>query len=166
MCARVVLRSPVRCSRIAVRATNRVIPLSQCGIAPANRFAFYDQIHTTGIDLKLCNDACSALTLGKDMIFRDYAQGAFRCRGIGQGQTVSVVVIPECAELMARQLGKASFLEDASAPPRWQTDVRARLRRQPKGDTTRACQKPSGGPDLVTGLPTPPSQAARAAERS
>lgn len=32
----------------------------------------------------------AAVTLGKDMTFRDYAQGAFRMRGIGKGQKVQV----------------------------------------------------------------------------
>lgn len=35
---------------ILVKATGRVLKLSQCGIAVENRFAFYDQIHTTGMD--------------------------------------------------------------------------------------------------------------------
>jgi len=39
------------------------------------------QVHTTGMDIKQAVDACAALTLGKDMVFRDYAQGAFRMRG-------------------------------------------------------------------------------------
>ncbi len=33
------------------------------------------------MDIKQAVDACAALTLGKDMVFRDYAQGAFRMRG-------------------------------------------------------------------------------------
>ena len=35
----------------------------------AFRFAFYDQIHTTGTDLKLSLDAIGAITLGKVIIF-------------------------------------------------------------------------------------------------
>ena len=64
-CAGVVFMDDKDQKQILVRATGRVIPLSQCGIAPSDRFAFYDQIHTTGIDLKLSNDARAALTLGK-----------------------------------------------------------------------------------------------------
>ena len=37
--------------------------------------AFYDQVHTTGMDIKHVLNACAVLTLGKDMTFRDYAQG-------------------------------------------------------------------------------------------
>eukprot|EP01043_Picozoa_sp_COSAG02_P008369 COSAG02_NODE_266_length_26580_cov_9.209207_17_plen_86_part_00 len=33
---------------ILVRATGRVQELATCGIKSASRFAFYDQVHTTG----------------------------------------------------------------------------------------------------------------------
>jgi hypothetical protein len=33
---------------ILVRATGRVQELATCGIKSAHRFAFYDQVHTTG----------------------------------------------------------------------------------------------------------------------
>eukprot|EP00322_Chrysochromulina_rotalis_P017661 CAMPEP_0115876790 /NCGR_PEP_ID=MMETSP0287-20121206/25869_1 /TAXON_ID=412157 /ORGANISM="Chrysochromulina rotalis, Strain UIO044" /LENGTH=57 /DNA_ID=CAMNT_0003332245 /DNA_START=6 /DNA_END=176 /DNA_ORIENTATION=+ len=41
------------------------------------------------------------------MVFRELAQGAYRMRGIGIGQGVTIFVIPEVAQLMKRQLGKA-----------------------------------------------------------
>jgi hypothetical protein len=75
-----------------------VVKLSESGLAWHERFSFYDQVHTTGMDIKQCADACAALTLGKDMVFRDYAQGAFRMRGIGKGQTIRLLVIPEIEE--------------------------------------------------------------------
>ena len=101
---------------ILVKATGRVVSLSQCGISVEKRFAFYDQIHTTGMDIKHAPNARAALTLGKDMVFRDYAQGAFRMRGIGDGQTVSLVVIPEFAQLMTRDLAKAGRTATAASP--------------------------------------------------
>lgn len=45
---------------------------------------------TSGMDIKQGLSAVAAVTLGKDMTFRDYAQGAFRMRGIGKGQKVQV----------------------------------------------------------------------------
>lgn len=42
------------------------------------------------MDIKQGLSAVAAVTLGKDMTFRDYAQGAFRMRGIGKGQKVQV----------------------------------------------------------------------------
>ena len=97
---------------ILVKASGRVLKLSQCGIAVEKRFAFYDQIHCTGMDIKHSLTARAALTLGKDMVFRDLAQGAFRMRGIGLGQTITLLVIPEVLQLMKRQLSKA----DAPSP--------------------------------------------------
>ncbi len=74
--------------QILLRSGGPPVSLSQCGIDPSQRFTFYDQIHTTGIDIKHAPNACAVLTLGKDMTFRDYAQGAYRMRGIGVGQTI------------------------------------------------------------------------------
>ena len=119
--------------KVLVRATGRIVNQDQCGIPLTKRFAFYDQIHTTGMDIKHRVNARAALTLGKDMVFRDYVQGAYRMRGIGeqnsscmhalfvmpempvflvvgQGQVVTVMVIPEVAELMQRQLVAAKVL--------------------------------------------------------
>jgi hypothetical protein len=52
---------------IHVRATGRVQELDTCGIPASSRFAFYDQVHTTGMDIKHSLDATAVLTLGKDM---------------------------------------------------------------------------------------------------
>jgi hypothetical protein len=64
------------------------VRLQQAGVPVHRRFSFYDQIHTTGMDIHQCIDSKAAITLGKDMTFRDYAQGAFRMRGIGQGEFI------------------------------------------------------------------------------
>eukprot|EP00658_Telonema_sp_P-2_P085654 TRINITY_DN9806_c0_g1_i3.p1 TRINITY_DN9806_c0_g1~~TRINITY_DN9806_c0_g1_i3.p1 ORF type:complete len:1116 (+),score=353.53 TRINITY_DN9806_c0_g1_i3:180-3527(+) len=73
----------------------QVVPLAQCGIALSRRFTFFDQVHTTGMDVKQTPTATAAITIGKDMVFRDYAQGAYRMRGIGKGQTIRLYLIPE-----------------------------------------------------------------------
>lgn len=85
---------------ILLRNGMSVVRLQQSGIPPQRRFSFYDQIHTTGMDIVQCIDARAALTLGKDMTFRDYAQGAFRMRGIGKGQTIELFIIPEVVRLV------------------------------------------------------------------
>jgi hypothetical protein len=41
--------------RILVRASMKVMPLEQSGIDKANRFSFYDQIHTTGYAIALAH---------------------------------------------------------------------------------------------------------------
>lgn len=56
------------------------------------------------MDIKQGLSAVAAVTLGKDMTFRDYAQGAFRMRGIGKGQKVQVFVIPEVHRLIGSQV--------------------------------------------------------------
>ena len=97
---------------VLVRATQRVVRLDQCGISKSRRFAFYGQIHTTGVDIQHVLNAGAVLTLGKDMVFRDYTQGAFRMRGLGKGQTIRLFIIPEVKSLIERELalveGKAS----------------------------------------------------------
>lgn len=89
---------------ILLRQGMTVVRLNQAGVPPERRFSFYDQIHTTGMDIHQCIDARAALTLGKDMTFRDYAQGAFRMRGIGKGQTIELFVIPEVMKLIQGQV--------------------------------------------------------------
>ena len=69
------------------------VRLQQAGVPVHRRFSFYDQIHTTGMDIHQCIDSKAAITLGKDMTFRDYAQGAFRMRGIGQGEFIRTEAI-------------------------------------------------------------------------
>ena len=49
------------------------------------------------MDIKQGPTAHAIVTVGKDMTFRDYAQGAFRMRGIGAGQTIKLFLIPEVA---------------------------------------------------------------------
>jgi hypothetical protein len=93
---------------ILMRHGMNVVRLNQAGIPPHRRFSFYDQIHTTGMDIHQCIDARAVLTLGKDMTFRDYAQGAFRMRGIGKGQTVHLFVIPEVMRLIDDQVKKSN----------------------------------------------------------
>ena len=52
--------------------------LSESDIPLHRRFVFYDQVHTTGVDIKHAIDACAVVTLGKDMTSRDYFQGGLR----------------------------------------------------------------------------------------
>jgi hypothetical protein len=90
---------------ILVRDGLRVWPLAQCDINKTRRFAFYDQVHTTGMDIQHTLNARAVLTLGKDMTFRDYAQGAFRMRGIGKGQTIQLLLTPEVRQLIHQSTG-------------------------------------------------------------
>jgi hypothetical protein len=101
---------------ILVRATGRVLKLAQSGITAEKRFAFYDQVHTTGMDIQHTLNACAVLTLSKDMVFRDYVQGAYRMRGINKGQRIHLFVIPEVKDLMLRELSQGALLTTIDTP--------------------------------------------------
>ena len=94
--------------RILMRDGLRIMRLEQCGLALSQRFSFYDQVHTSGMDILQPPAAHAALTLSKDMTFRDYAQGAYRMRGIGEGQRIELLVIPEVQRLIDDAVGAAA----------------------------------------------------------
>jgi hypothetical protein len=56
------------------------------------------------MDIGHTHDAVAVLTLGKDMVLRDFAQGAYRMRGIAQGQRIHLLIIPEVRDLIRREL--------------------------------------------------------------
>jgi len=80
-------------------------PLSRCGVGKSRRFVFYDQVHTTGTDVKHKLDAVAAVTLGKDMTLRDYTQGCWRMRGIAKGQKIIVLMVDEVKKLVTDVMG-------------------------------------------------------------
>jgi hypothetical protein len=86
---------------ILTRGAAQPVPLEQSSVQPGHRFTFYDQNHTTGVDIAQAPTACAVVTVGKDTVLRDYAQGAWRMRRLGQGQTLRVWLIPEVARLVA-----------------------------------------------------------------
>ncbi|GLE02888.1 hypothetical protein PINS_up011752 [Pythium insidiosum] len=96
---------------ILLRDHNAPMPLVQCGLNPAKRFTFYDQVHTTGMDIKQCVNARAVVTLGKDMTFRDYAQGAYRMRGIETGQAIHLFLIPEVENRIRHEMALAGSPE-------------------------------------------------------
>lgn len=46
----------------------RPMMLSQCHVAPHLRFTFFDQVHTTGMDIKQALSCTAAVTLGNTYI--------------------------------------------------------------------------------------------------
>ena len=102
---------------ILVRAGRRVMRLEQCGVARERRFTFYDQTHTTGMDIKQPLACSAVVTLGKDMTWRDFAQGAYRMRGIGKGQTIALYVIPEVAKLVEAESAAGAAPAAPAASP-------------------------------------------------
>ena len=76
------------------------VPREAVTLPESALFAFFDQVSCTGVDLKQAPDACAAITVSKDTSFRDYAQAAFRMRGLGLGQTMAVLLVPEVEQLV------------------------------------------------------------------
>ena len=85
---------------VMTRISKRPMLLDRCGIKKEKLFAFYDQFHTTGTDLKLATDAVAAITLGKDMTLRDYSQACYRMRGLGKGQKLHLFLVAEVLKLV------------------------------------------------------------------
>ena len=65
-CDGVVFLDELDRKMILLRKTGRVVRLEISGVPATKRFAFYDQVHTTGMDIKHFDAAVAALTLGKD----------------------------------------------------------------------------------------------------
>lgn len=72
-------------------------------------FVTLHQVHTTGIDIKQPFAAVAAVTLGKDLVLRDYKQGCWRLRGIGKGQSIVVAVIDEVQALVQSTVAAAGL---------------------------------------------------------
>ena len=56
------------------------------------------------MDIEQTLSARAAMTIGKDMTFRDFAQGAFRMRAVGAGQTISLLITPQVAHLVRTEV--------------------------------------------------------------
>ena len=78
------------------------------------------------MDIKQCANARAVVTIGKDMTFRDYAQGSFRMRGIGKGQTITLYIIPEVENRIEDDLGRTVGLLTTD-PALWHVNVAAWL---------------------------------------
>lgn len=57
-----------------------------------NMFYYYDNMHTTGIDAQIDENAKGLVLLGSTSRYRDVAQGMYRMRKLHVGQTITFVV--------------------------------------------------------------------------
>eukprot|EP01090_Pellita_catalonica_P013707 TRINITY_DN3317_c0_g2_i1.p1 TRINITY_DN3317_c0_g2~~TRINITY_DN3317_c0_g2_i1.p1 ORF type:complete len:610 (-),score=129.98 TRINITY_DN3317_c0_g2_i1:245-2047(-) len=94
------------------RTSSAPVSLEQSGISVDRLFTFFDQVHTTGMDVKQALDARAAVTVGKDTTLRDYAQGCWRMRGLGRGQSAHVLVVKEVSELIKKTSASGDMLSD------------------------------------------------------
>jgi len=92
---------------VCLRGASSTMRLQESGVPKERRFCFYDQVHTTGIDVKHRMDAVALVTVNATMTYRDLAQGCWRMRGIGMGQTIHIILTPEIHRLIGRRLGLA-----------------------------------------------------------
>ena len=92
------------------------VPLATSGVAVEKRFTFYDQVHTTGMDIPQPIDGYAVATIGKDMTLRDFSQGCWRMRDLGQGQRVHVVVPCEVEKLMKEVANTGALLKVDASP--------------------------------------------------
>ena len=100
-----------------VRGNATAVPLSECTVPVERRFTFYDQINTTGMDIKQRTSAAALVTIGKDMVYRDLAQGGYRMRGIGAGQTLELLPGPGVRRMMEEELWGLYQAEGAQHTP-------------------------------------------------
>ena len=78
------------------------VPLASCSTPMDKCFVYFDQVHTTGIDIKLPRDALAVVTIGSDTNLRDYVQACWRLRQFGEGQRVEVLLVPEIRRLVTK----------------------------------------------------------------
>ena len=129
------------CQMVLLRKGWHVVPLARlAALDSSKRFTFYDQVHTTGMDIRQAPGATAALTLGKDMTLRDYAQGAWRMRQIGRGQRLELLVVPEVAKLIERSAGGGRG--PRRRRPRRRAPAAARRRGTPRSRSPTASRRP------------------------
>ena len=100
-----------------VRGNATAVPLSECTFPIERRFTFYDQINTTGMDIRHRTSAAALITVSKDMVYRDLAQGAYRMRGIGDGQTVELLLGPGVQRMVEEELTELYVAEGKQYTP-------------------------------------------------
>jgi hypothetical protein len=110
------------CPMAFERRSPAAIPLAACPVPMDKWFVYFDQVHTTGIDIKLPREAVAVVTIGRDTVLRDYVQACWRLRQFGEGQRVQVLLVPEIRRLVTKYTAdnlpagftpKASRIDDA-----------------------------------------------------
>eukprot|EP00435_Cladocopium_sp_Y103_P004932 s3641_g1.t1 len=85
---------------ILLKGATQAVPLEDANIRPERRFCYFDQPHTTGIDIQQPPLGVAAITVGKDMSIRELQQGAWRMRGLARGQGCEMLLPEEVAVYM------------------------------------------------------------------
>jgi hypothetical protein len=84
------------------RGCSFAVPQAACSVPLEKWFVYFDQVHTTGIDIKLPREAVAIVTIGRDTVLRDYVQACWRLRQFGEGQRIQVLLVPEIRRLVTK----------------------------------------------------------------
>jgi len=82
-----------------------VKPLSKSHLELTDRFVYFDQLHCSAVNVPNYLKAKATMTVHKDMTLRDFAQGAYRFRGIMRKQTLSLIYTPQVEMLVNQRRG-------------------------------------------------------------
>ena len=80
------------------------IPFTAIKLQPHERFTFYDQLHTTGSDIRQALAAIAIVTIGRHTLLRDILQSVWRLRGLDKSQKVQFAMDQEVKELIISML--------------------------------------------------------------
>ncbi len=87
---------------------------SETGLKPEQLFTYYDQDHTTGIDITQADKAIAVLTIKEDTQEHEVLQGARRMRGLDKDQRIVVALAKGATEKVNATIGR---LKGSDSPP-------------------------------------------------
>ncbi len=88
------------------KGAERSVDITLSKLPPEERITFYDQKHTTGSNIKQSDQALGVMTIGKDTVFRDFAQAAWRMRGLSRSQTIKIILDKEVEDILRITLNR------------------------------------------------------------
>jgi len=90
---------------ILERGKKVALPVAKSRLSMEECFTYYDQWHTASTDIAQMYNAKGFVTIGKTINSRDLRQGVWRLRGLETGQIATLIVTPEAAGLIRKELG-------------------------------------------------------------
>jgi hypothetical protein len=96
LCALPIIRNQLveqSVSPILIGSTLPEIIFEKTGSKPEQYFIYFDQAHTTGIDIQQPPYAHGVLSIDHDNLIRDFAQGSTRLRGLANNQTLEIILV-------------------------------------------------------------------------
>ena len=97
LCALPVTRNPHNTKPIILASSENIA--TRLGCSTADYFAYYDHIHTTGVDIKLAPNTIGLLTFNEHASLRDLLQSAMRLRDLKATQQIEFVIMYSLANI-------------------------------------------------------------------